>query len=121
MTRCLRPGSARAAVAELVRLFPRGLFEDALPPIALRSQVYSLVPDRTAADRQLVRGGGAAEPSGAQSLSGPASPSAIRQAEVFLGQALRCPGVLQTYEKTLPQAAGSMYQVMVEERSSAEN
>ncbi|XP_019571087.2 inactive serine/threonine-protein kinase 19 isoform X1 [Rhinolophus sinicus] len=53
VTRCLRPGSARAAVAELVRLFPRGLFEDALPPIALRSQVYSLVPDRTAADRQL--------------------------------------------------------------------
>ncbi|KAK1327492.1 hypothetical protein QTO34_012994 [Cnephaeus nilssonii] len=48
-----RPGSARAAVAELGRLFPRGLFEDALPPIALRSQVYSLVPDRTAADRQL--------------------------------------------------------------------
>ncbi|XP_045651570.1 serine/threonine-protein kinase 19 isoform X1 [Ursus americanus] len=47
-------GSARAAVAELVQLFPRGLFEDALPPIALRSQVYSLVPDRTAADRQLV-------------------------------------------------------------------
>uniref|UniRef100_A0A8C9KLR4 Serine/threonine kinase 19 n=1 Tax=Panthera tigris altaica TaxID=74533 RepID=A0A8C9KLR4_PANTA len=45
-------GSARAAVAELVQLFPRGLFEDALPPIALRSQVYSLVPDRTAADRQ---------------------------------------------------------------------
>ncbi|XP_044632233.1 inactive serine/threonine-protein kinase 19 isoform X2 [Equus asinus] len=46
-------GSARAAVAELVQLFPRGLFEDALPPIALRSQVYSLVPDRTVADRQL--------------------------------------------------------------------
>ncbi|XP_068414667.1 inactive serine/threonine-protein kinase 19 isoform X1 [Eschrichtius robustus] len=49
-------GSARAAVAELVQLFPRVLFEDALPPIALRSQVYSLVPDRTVADRQLVRG-----------------------------------------------------------------
>ncbi|XP_055261979.1 serine/threonine-protein kinase 19 isoform X2 [Moschus berezovskii] len=48
-------GSAREAVAEIVRLFPRVLFEDALPPIALRSQVYSLVPDRTAADRQLVR------------------------------------------------------------------
>ncbi|XP_055261981.1 serine/threonine-protein kinase 19 isoform X4 [Moschus berezovskii] len=46
-------GSAREAVAEIVRLFPRVLFEDALPPIALRSQVYSLVPDRTAADRQL--------------------------------------------------------------------
>ncbi|XP_004846983.1 serine/threonine-protein kinase 19-like [Heterocephalus glaber] len=55
-------GSARAAVAELVRLFPRGLFEDALPPIALRSQVYSLVPDRTAADRQLVRSVGGALP-----------------------------------------------------------
>ncbi|XP_069420458.1 inactive serine/threonine-protein kinase 19 isoform X2 [Ovis canadensis] len=55
VTRCLRPGSAREAVAEIVRLFPRVLFEDALPPIALRSQVYSLVPDRTVADRQLVR------------------------------------------------------------------
>ncbi|XP_073741024.1 inactive serine/threonine-protein kinase 19 isoform X1 [Callorhinus ursinus] len=53
VTWSLRPGSARAAVAELVQLFPRSLFEDALPPIALRSQVYSLVPDRTAADRQL--------------------------------------------------------------------
>lgn len=49
-------GSAREAVAELVQLFPRGLFEDALPPIVLRSQVYSLLPDRTVADRQLVRG-----------------------------------------------------------------
>lgn len=37
-----------------MKLFPRGLFEDALPPIALRSQVYSLVPDRTVADLQLV-------------------------------------------------------------------
>ncbi|XP_038197817.1 serine/threonine-protein kinase 19 isoform X1 [Arvicola amphibius] len=46
-------GSAREAVEELARLFPRGLFEDALPPIALRSQVYSLVPDRTVADLQL--------------------------------------------------------------------
>ncbi|XP_044112006.1 serine/threonine-protein kinase 19 [Neovison vison] len=53
VTRSLRPGSARAAVAELVQLFPRGLFEDTLPPIALRSQVYSLLPDRTVADRQL--------------------------------------------------------------------
>ncbi|XP_059736248.1 inactive serine/threonine-protein kinase 19 isoform X1 [Bos taurus] len=53
VTRSLRPGSAREAVAEIVRLFPRVLFEDALPPIALRSQVYSLVPDRTVADRQL--------------------------------------------------------------------
>lgn len=42
-------------MAELAQLFPRGLFEDALPPIALRSQVYSLVRDRTVADLQLVR------------------------------------------------------------------
>ncbi|XP_076772836.1 winged helix repair factor 1 isoform X1 [Arvicanthis niloticus] len=48
-----RAGSAREAIEELVQLFPRGLFEDALPPIALRSQVYSLVPDRTVADLQL--------------------------------------------------------------------
>ncbi|EDL83432.1 serine/threonine kinase 19, isoform CRA_d, partial [Rattus norvegicus] len=46
-------GSAREAIEELVQLFPRGLFEDALPPIALRTQVYSLVPDRTVADLQL--------------------------------------------------------------------
>lgn len=38
-----------------MQLFPRGLFEDALPPIALRTQVYSLLPDRTVADLQLVR------------------------------------------------------------------
>lgn len=38
-----------------MKLFPRALFEDALPPLALRSQVYSLVPDRTVADLQLVR------------------------------------------------------------------
>ncbi|XP_055427130.1 inactive serine/threonine-protein kinase 19 isoform X7 [Bubalus kerabau] len=56
VTRSLRPGSAREAVAEMVRLFPRVLFEDALPPIALRSQVYSLVADRTVADRQLAEG-----------------------------------------------------------------
>uniref|UniRef100_F7BXI2 Serine/threonine kinase 19 n=2 Tax=Monodelphis domestica TaxID=13616 RepID=F7BXI2_MONDO len=46
-------GSVRRALRELGELFPRLLFQDALPPIALKSQVYSLVPDRTAADRQL--------------------------------------------------------------------
>ncbi|XP_043819335.1 serine/threonine-protein kinase 19 isoform X1 [Dromiciops gliroides] len=46
-------GSVRRALRELGELFPRRLFQDALPPIALKSQVYSLVPDRTAADRQL--------------------------------------------------------------------
>ncbi|XP_051852215.1 serine/threonine-protein kinase 19 isoform X1 [Antechinus flavipes] len=46
-------GSVRRALRELGELFPRRLFQDALPPIALKSQVYSLVPDRTVADRQL--------------------------------------------------------------------
>lgn len=77
VTRSLRPGSARAALAELVQLFPRGLFEDALPPIVLRSQVYSLVPDRTAADRQLVRDVGAAS-----ALPRGLGPPAVQQALV---------------------------------------
>ncbi|XP_038624549.1 serine/threonine-protein kinase 19 isoform X2 [Tachyglossus aculeatus] len=47
------PGAVRGALRELGGLFPRRLFEDALPPIVLKSQIYSLVPDRTAADRQL--------------------------------------------------------------------
>lgn len=63
-------------------LFPRGLFEDALPPIALKSQVYSLVPDRTAADRQLVRGARATDLSGSTSHS-----ASVR---FFLCQALQC-------------------------------
>ncbi|XP_020829973.1 winged helix repair factor 1 [Phascolarctos cinereus] len=46
-------GSVLRALRELGELFPRRLFQDALPPVALKSQVYSLVPDRTAADRQL--------------------------------------------------------------------
>lgn len=84
-------GSARAAVTELVGLFPRGLFEDALPPIALKSQVYSLVPDRTAADRQLVRGASATDRSRTQ------NPQSVRQpfcrsasVRFFLCQALQC-------------------------------
>ncbi|XP_028911225.1 serine/threonine-protein kinase 19 [Ornithorhynchus anatinus] len=47
------PGAVRAALRELGGLFPRRLFEDALPPLVLKTQIYSLVPDRTAADRQL--------------------------------------------------------------------
>lgn len=58
-----------------MQLFPRGLFEDALPPIALRSQVYSLVPDRTVADLQLVRS--ALETFGAPSLPWPAASSSL--------------------------------------------
>ena len=44
MTGSLRLGSARAAVAELVQLFPRGLFEDALPPLARRSHGRKSLP-----------------------------------------------------------------------------
>lgn len=81
------PGSARAAVAELGRLFPRGLFEDALPPIVLRSQVYSLVPDRTAADRQLVRRVG--PPSEAALSLSARRPSCWPPARAFPGQGPR--------------------------------
>ncbi|XP_053329966.1 serine/threonine-protein kinase 19 [Spea bombifrons] len=42
---------ARGAVSYLCALFPRKLFNDALPPIFLRHQLYSLIEDRTKADR----------------------------------------------------------------------
>lgn len=104
VTRSLRRGSARAAVAELVQLFPRGLFEDALPPIALRSQVYSLVPDRTVADRQLVSGVGATDGSSfpasralprvpiTQTLGGSAGPRQLSGRSGPLGRSLRGQG-----------------------------
>ncbi|KAM7135063.1 inactive serine/threonine-protein kinase 19 isoform 2-T2 [Molossus nigricans] len=99
-------GSARAAVAELVRLFPRGLFEDALPPIVLRSQVYSLVPDRTAADRQLVRGVG--PPSEAALRLSVRQPSCCSHTGASLGQGLRC-RCRETAQTLLedPRAVGS--------------
>ena len=90
-----------------MRLFPRVLFEDALPPIALRSQVYSLVPDRTVADRQLVRSVRATNGNALSCLAGASeglpithsstSCSAIQQALGLSGpgfqcQALRCRG-----------------------------
>lgn len=84
-----RPGSARAAVAELGRLFPRGLFEDALPPIALRSQVYSLVPDRTAADRQLVRARRPDRTAGGRRGRGGSRPGTTRGASAKLGTRCR--------------------------------
>ncbi|XP_023378864.1 serine/threonine-protein kinase 19 isoform X3 [Pteropus vampyrus] len=83
VTRSPHSGSARAAVTELVGLFPRGLFEDALPPIALKSQVYSLVPDRTAADRQLVRGASATDRSRTQN---PQSKALQEQGEIRIIQ-----------------------------------
>lgn len=44
---------ARAALQHLTSLFPRKLFEDSLPPVVMKHQIYSLVKDRTAVDRQL--------------------------------------------------------------------
>ncbi|XP_069491092.1 inactive serine/threonine-protein kinase 19 isoform X2 [Ambystoma mexicanum] len=43
----------RAALQYLVSIFPRRLFEDSMPPVVLKHQLYSLVQDRTAVDRQL--------------------------------------------------------------------
>ncbi|XP_053577927.1 serine/threonine-protein kinase 19 [Bombina bombina] len=41
------------AVLYLCALFPRKLFNDTLPPLFLRHQLYSLIQDRTKADRLL--------------------------------------------------------------------
>ncbi|XP_025123541.1 inactive serine/threonine-protein kinase 19 isoform X2 [Bubalus kerabau] len=79
-------GSAREAVAEMVRLFPRVLFEDALPPIALRSQVYSLVADRTVADRQLVRSVRATNGKALSCLAGTSEKALQEQGEIRIVQ-----------------------------------
>ncbi|XP_072777203.1 inactive serine/threonine-protein kinase 19 isoform X1 [Taeniopygia guttata] len=49
------PAAVEAALGAVAALFPRRLFGDALPPLLLRHQLYSLVPDRTAVDRHLER------------------------------------------------------------------
>uniref|UniRef100_A0A670ZR22 Serine/threonine kinase 19 n=1 Tax=Pseudonaja textilis TaxID=8673 RepID=A0A670ZR22_PSETE len=48
------PAAVEAALQNLVSLFPRKVFEDSLPPLILRHQIYSLVKDRTVVDRYLV-------------------------------------------------------------------
>nr|XP_056718595.1 serine/threonine-protein kinase 19 [Euleptes europaea] len=47
------PEAVESALQCLASLFPRKLFEDALPPLVLRHQIYSLVRDRTTVDRCL--------------------------------------------------------------------
>uniref|UniRef100_A0A8U8BU19 Uncharacterized protein n=1 Tax=Geospiza parvula TaxID=87175 RepID=A0A8U8BU19_GEOPR len=47
--------AVEAALAAVAPLFPRRLFGDALPPLVLRHQLYSVTGDRTAVDRELNR------------------------------------------------------------------
>ncbi|XP_029441746.1 serine/threonine-protein kinase 19 [Rhinatrema bivittatum] len=55
-SRPLFPGvaqDARGALKYLSSLFPRKLFNDALPPLVFKHQIYSLIQDKTLVDRQL--------------------------------------------------------------------
>ncbi|XP_055507531.1 serine/threonine-protein kinase 19-like isoform X1 [Leucoraja erinacea] len=47
------PNDTKAALILLASLFPRKLFDDSLPPIVLKHQLYSIVKDKTTVDRQL--------------------------------------------------------------------
>lgn len=47
------PNDTQAAVKYLASLFPRKLFNDVLPTIVLKHQLYSIVKDKTIVDRQL--------------------------------------------------------------------
>ncbi|XP_060696198.1 inactive serine/threonine-protein kinase 19-like isoform X2 [Hemiscyllium ocellatum] len=47
------PNDTKSALIFLVSLFPRKLFDDSLPPIVLKHQLYSIVKDKTTVDRQL--------------------------------------------------------------------
>ncbi|XP_078414943.1 winged helix repair factor 1-like isoform X2 [Cetorhinus maximus] len=47
------PNDTKSALIFLASLFPRKLFDDSLPPIVLKHQLYSIVKDKTTVDRQL--------------------------------------------------------------------
>ncbi|KAM3847551.1 inactive serine/threonine-protein kinase 19 isoform 1-T2 [Vipera latastei] len=47
------PAAVETALQNLASLFPRKVFEDSLPPLILKHQIYSLVKDRTVVDRYL--------------------------------------------------------------------
>ncbi|XP_072916215.1 inactive serine/threonine-protein kinase 19-like [Hemitrygon akajei] len=47
------PNDTKSALIFLASLFPRKLFDDSLPPIVLKHQLYSIVKDKTSVDRQL--------------------------------------------------------------------
>ena len=44
-----------AAMHFLTSLFPLYVFEQRLPPIIMKHQIYSLVEDKTEVDREIVR------------------------------------------------------------------
>lgn len=44
----------KSTLEDLMTLFPRKLFNDALPPIVLKHQLYSIHSDKTQVDKELV-------------------------------------------------------------------
>ena len=48
------PNDTEAAIHLLASLFPLDVFEQRLPPIIMKHQIYSLVEDKTEVDRELV-------------------------------------------------------------------
>ena len=48
------PNDTEAAVHFLVSMFPLDVFEQRLPPIIMKHQIYCIVDDKTEADRELV-------------------------------------------------------------------
>ena len=49
------PNDTEAAIHFLTSLFPLDVFEQRLPPIIMKHQIYSLVEDKTVVDREIVR------------------------------------------------------------------
>lgn len=49
------PTDIRSTLEYLATLFPRKLFNDSLPQIVLKHQLYSIHDDKTLVDKELVR------------------------------------------------------------------
>ena len=49
------PNDTEAAIHFLTSSFPLDVFEQRLPPIIMKHQIYSLVEDKTEVDREIVR------------------------------------------------------------------
>lgn len=48
------PADMKSTLENLMTLFPRKLFNDALPPIVLKHQLYSVHNDKTLVDKEVV-------------------------------------------------------------------